>query len=161
MKKLLEDPESYYKPKNRPSGHKISSSFGNNRGGSTPPNLLEIANTASNTHYLRTCKLLDRKRHPARFPIALPQFFIEFLTEPGDLVMDIFSGSNTTGQVAEQLGRNWISIEQRRDYACLSAIRFMEDWSIDSISKVINALDSGTFLNITDIESVDKQLKLF
>jgi site-specific DNA-methyltransferase (cytosine-N4-specific) len=160
MKKLLEDPEAFYKPKKRPSGHDISEAFGNDRGGAIPPNLLEIANTASNTHYLRTCKALGRKRHPARFPADLPRFFIEFLTDPDDLVVDIFSGSNTTGYVAEQLKRDWVSIEKKRDYACLSAIRFMEKWGLDSVSDVLHRLEGGEVLDIDKIATVDKQLKL-
>ena len=56
-----------------------------------------------------------KKIHPARFPAELPRFFIEFLTEPGDLVLDPFAGSNTTGAVAEQLGRKWIAVEKSRD----------------------------------------------
>lgn len=160
MKKLLKDPEKYYTPKERPSGHNISDKFGNDRGGAIPPNLLKIANSASNTHYLRTVKALDRDRHPARFPADLPRFFIEFLTEPGDLVVDIFSGSNTTGKVAEELHRHWISIEKRRDYACLSAVRFTEEWTVESIGNVLQRLETGEVLNLETFEEVDKQLEL-
>ncbi|MGO9465143.1 MAG: DNA methyltransferase [Isosphaeraceae bacterium] len=39
---------------------------------------------------LRYCKMLNRECHPARFPADLPRFFIQFLTEPGDLVLDSF-----------------------------------------------------------------------
>ena len=59
-------------------------------------NLLEISHSESNSQYLRWCKEFNVKAHPARFPQKLPTFFINFLTEPGDLVVDIFSGSNTT-----------------------------------------------------------------
>ncbi len=38
--------------------------------------------------------------------------------------MDIFSGSNTTGAVAEQLGRRWIAVEKDRTYAKDSQLRF-------------------------------------
>ena len=51
----------------------------------------------------------------------------KFLTDPNDLVVDIFSGSNTTGRVCENLGRSWIAMEDRRDYAALSLLRFLED----------------------------------
>lgn len=47
---------------------------------------------------------------------AIPEFFINFLTRPGDIVLDCFAGSNTTGATAEKLGREWISIEIDRDY---------------------------------------------
>lgn len=49
MKKLIKNKEKYYTPKKRPSGHDISSSFGNNNSGSIPPNLLQIPNTESNS----------------------------------------------------------------------------------------------------------------
>jgi site-specific DNA-methyltransferase (cytosine-N4-specific) len=62
--------------------------------------------------------------HPARFPPGLPEFFVQFLTEPRQLVLDPFAGSNVTGQVAEALGRNWISIEINADYVAGSRLRF-------------------------------------
>lgn len=148
MKKLLDDPEKFYQAKKRPSGHDISTSFGNDKGGAIPPNLLEIPNTASASHYMRTVKDLDRKRHPARFPKALPKFFIEFLTDPGDLVVDIFSGSNTTGEVAEELGRTWLSIEERQDFAALSAVRFMKGWTIEEITEAVNQIEQGTAVHV-------------
>lgn len=125
MEKLLKDPEKYYRASLRPSEHDISKHFGNNNGGAIPPNLLQISNTESNTNYLRLCRELEIKSHPARFPNDLPKFFIKFLTKPGDVVVDIFSGSNTTGMVAEQLGRKWYSFELSHDYAALSIMRFL------------------------------------
>jgi DNA modification methylase len=59
-------------------------------------------------------------------PAELAAFFIEFLTEPGDLVFDPFAGSNTTGYVAEKLGRRWVSIEANYEYALQSRIRFAD-----------------------------------
>lgn len=124
MKKLLEDPEDFYTPKKRPSGHDIGKSFGKDNGGAIPPNLLQISNSESNGSYLRGCKDVGVKGHPARFPAKLPEFFIRFLTEPGDLVLDIFAGSNTTGHVAECEGRKWLAFEQRLDYLAASSFRF-------------------------------------
>jgi DNA modification methylase len=40
------------------------------------------------------------------------------------LVLDPFAGSNTTGAVAEQLGRRWIAVEKNRTYAKDSELRF-------------------------------------
>jgi site-specific DNA-methyltransferase (cytosine-N4-specific) len=57
-------------------------------------------------------------------PIDLAKFFIRFLTEPGDLVLDPFGGSNTTGAAAESLDRYWISIEASADYIRGSRGRF-------------------------------------
>ncbi len=143
MKTLLKDPDRFYKPKKRPSGHDISNGFGNGNSGAIPANLLQIPNTDSNSHYLRACKTLKRQSHPARFPPALPKFFTEFLTDPDDLVVDIFSGSNTTGYVAEQTGRRWLSIEIDRAFAVLSAVRFMERMSEEAVLSTVERIENG------------------
>jgi DNA modification methylase len=121
MKSLL---KNGYKAKLRPSGHNISTKFQHDNGGSIPPNLLTFANTESNSYYLRRCREEGIKPHPARFPQLLPEFFIKFLTKPGDLVIDPFAGSNVTGAAAESLGRRWISIELDPNYAKASSFRF-------------------------------------
>lgn len=127
MKKLIEDPAKFYTPKVRPSGHDIGSGFGKDNGGAIPPNLLSFPNSESNGRYMAGCKATGEKGHPARFPGKLPEFFIRFLTEPGDTVLDIFAGSNTTGEVAEREGRRWLAFEERRDYVAASAFRFADD----------------------------------
>lgn len=131
MKKLLEKPEEFYTPKKRPSGHDIGKTFGKDNGGAIPPNLLQISNSESNGSYLRGCKIFDVKAHPARFPAKLPEFFIRFLTEPGDLVLDIFAGSNTTGSVAECESRKWLAFDERRDYLAASSFRFFTEEAAD------------------------------
>ena len=113
-----------YKAQLRPSGHDISTKFQKDNNGSIPPNLLEFANTESNSYYLRRCKEAGIRPHPARFPQALPEFFINFLTDPGDLVLDPFGGSNVTGAAAEALGRQWISCELDAEYVRASRFRF-------------------------------------
>ncbi len=121
MKKLLKDG---YKAKLRPSGHDISENFSKDNKGAIPPNLLQLANTDSNSTYLRECRERGIKPHPARFPHGLPEFFIKFLTEPGDLVIDPFAGSNITGEVAEQLQRKWTAFELVEEYLEASKFRF-------------------------------------
>lgn len=125
MQKLLQDADKFYTPKKRPSGHDIGARFGEANGGAIPSNLLEISNTDSNSIYLRLCKLAGVESHPARFPDKLPAFFISFLTDPGDLVLDIFAGSNTTGAVAENAGRRWLAFDLSKDYLAASAFRFL------------------------------------
>ncbi len=125
MRKLLADPDGFYKPKKRPSGHDISKGFGTDNGGAIPPNLLEIPNSESNGQYLSGCKAVGAPQHPARFPARLPQFFIRMLTDPGDLVVDIFAGSNTTGWVAESEKRHWLAFDESPDYVAASAFRFL------------------------------------
>lgn len=127
MKKLIKDPEAFYKPKERPSGHNIGKSFGKDNGGAIPPNLLSFPNSESNGKYVKGCKAVSVKAHPARFPSKLPEFFVKMLTDPEDTVLDIFSGSNTTGEVAEKLGRRWLAFEENRDYVAASAFRFTDD----------------------------------
>ena len=108
----------------RPSGHNITQKFSRDRGGSIPANIIQCGNNESNSRYIKRSKTLGKKIHPARFPAELPRFFIEFLTEPNDLVLDPFAGSNTTGAVAEELGRRWIAVEKGRTYAEDSELRF-------------------------------------
>lgn len=124
MRKLLEDPTKFYSAKKRPSGHDISMKFASNNGGAIPSNLLTFPNSESNSSYLAACKTLKINAHPARFPSKLPEFFIKFLTEEGDVVLDIFAGSNTTGEVAEKLGRQWLAFELDENYAKNSLLRF-------------------------------------
>ncbi|HEX4961344.1 MAG TPA: site-specific DNA-methyltransferase [Thermoanaerobaculia bacterium] len=142
MQTLLKDAKKFYTPKDRPSGHDISASFDRDNGGAIPSNLLQIPNTESNSSYLRLAKALDLKIHPARFPKALPDFFIRFLTEPGDLVLDIFAGSNTTGEAAEENERRWMSFEIDRDYSVASALRFMGDWPAVKVSEALHQMGS-------------------
>lgn len=144
MKKLIKDPSAYYSPAKRPSGHDIGSSFGKDNGGAIPSNLLQIPNSEASSKYLKLCKEIGIKAHPARFPAKLPEFFIRFLTEPNDLVIDIFAGSNTTGYVAEKEGRRWLAFEQLPEYLNASVFRFMEDESTDAIKKRYNDICSAT-----------------
>ena len=131
MKKLIEDPEKFYEAKVRPSGHNIGKSFGKDNGGSIPPNLLQIPNSEATSLYLKRCKLAALKAHPARFPSKLPEFFIKMLTDEGDLVVDIFGGSNTTGYTAEQLNRRWKSFELSNEYVAASVFRFLPEFTTE------------------------------
>jgi site-specific DNA-methyltransferase (cytosine-N4-specific) len=121
MERLL---KKGYRSKKRPSGHHITGKFKRDHGGSIPPNVIERGNNESNSNYIRDCKRRGLKIHPARFPSALPKFFIRLLTKPDEIVVDPFAGSNTTGRVAEALGRCWIAIEKNCEYLGTSALRF-------------------------------------
>ena len=118
----------------RPSGHNIKESFTNiESGGSIPSNVFEqemateflkFGNNAANGAYAMGCKANGIKMHPARYPDNLPEFFIQFLTEEKDIVLDPFAGSNTTGAIAERLQRKWIAIEKVEEYLQGSKFRF-------------------------------------
>jgi len=125
MKSLLKS--GRYNSGARPSEHVISDrGFVSNNQGAIPGSVLSYANTGANSGYHKYCKSIGVKPHPARMPPSLAEFFINFLTEPGDLVVDPFAGSNTTGATAEQLGRRWVSIEKREDYVAGSKGRFAQ-----------------------------------
>lgn len=127
MQKLLKDGKKYYDPKERPSGHNISEGFNKDNGGAIPPNLLQFPNSESNSKYLALCKYVKVKGHPARFPGKLPEFFIKFLTDENDIVLDIFGGSNTTGEMAQLLNRKWLSCDIEKEYVAASSLRFIND----------------------------------
>jgi DNA modification methylase len=144
MKKLMEDPDKFYTPKIRPSGHDIGRGFAKDNGGAIPPNLLQIPNTESNGQYLSGCKAAGLSGHPARFPAKVPEFFIRMLTDPGDLVVDIFAGSNTTGQVAQAEGRRWLAFEVLADYVAASSFRFVDkEMSPDAMRDLYNRIIAG------------------
>lgn len=151
MKTLLKNPDAFYKPKDRPSGHDISKGFGSDNGGAIPSNLLQIPNTESNSSYLRLAKLVGLEGHPARFPAALPEFFIKFLTTEDDLVVDIFAGSNTTGRSAEQLGRRWIAMELDASYVASSALRFMDHLSESDVAARFDQLAESSRIAPVDL----------
>jgi DNA modification methylase len=152
MKSLL---RNGYKAKMRPSGHDISTKFSKDNGGAVPPNvlglgiagevtnLLSIANTESNSHYLRRCREENVKPHPARFPAFFADYFIKFLTDPEDIVLDVFAGSNTTGYVAEKLGRKWISFEMSEEYIVGSKFRFEDVMPWDADPEDLDGLFEG------------------
>ena len=125
----------------RPSGHQIKSSFSQvDAGGAIPPNLLEtlgndpllpddllrFGNNAANDAYALGCKKQGLKQHPARFPAALPEFFVKLLTDEFDVVLDPFAGSNTTGAVCEQLKRKWLAFDSSPEYVAGSVHRFAQ-----------------------------------
>ncbi len=109
----------------RPSGFvHAAGAFGADNGGAIPSNLIVASNSESNSPYIRACKAQGLPVHPARFPIALPEFFIKLLTRVHDLVADPFGGSGTTGRAAENLDRRWLIIEQMREYLAGAYQRF-------------------------------------
>lgn len=160
MKKLLKTKN--FNAGNRPSEHKISqNAFAKNNGGSISHNLFELdpldpnrdvrlphsvlsfSNATSNDYFLKTCREKKITPHPARMHGGLASFFINFLTDENDLILDPFAGSNTTGYVAEKLRRKWLSIEVNESYANDSIIRF-DDPELSASLKLNPAKYRGT-----------------
>ncbi len=64
-----------------------------------------------------------RKTHPTQKPEALIARILHAATKPGDVVLDPFFGSGTTGAVAKRLGRNFVGIERDPTYAAAATAR--------------------------------------
>ena len=158
MQKLLKTKK--FNAGKRPSEHEISkSAFTKDNGGSIahnlfeleplddnrevrlPHNVLSFSNTNSNDYFLRRCREENVTPHPARMHAGLIAFFIDFLTDENDLVLDPFAGSNTTGYIAEKSNRKWMSVEIDKDYAYDSIIRF-DDPDLNTSLK-INSKNRG------------------
>jgi modification methylase len=64
-----------------------------------------------------------RKAHSTQKPEALLYRVLLASSNPGDVVLDPFFGTGTTGAVAKKLGRHWIGIEQDPEYVALARQR--------------------------------------
>ena len=156
----------------RPSGHVINKSWDKLKGeGSIPGNVLEevmahmpddmlkFGNNSANDTYTLRCKESGIRIHPARFPERLPEFFIRMLTNPDDVVLDIFAGSNTTGAVAEREGRRWLSFELDLNYVAASAFRFINtDARSEAMSETYDRILRHEEINV-DVQG--SQLRMF
>lgn len=132
MQKLLK--RQTYNAGTRPSQHVVRpETFLSDHEGAIPSNVLSFANTNSTDAYQQYCREQGIKPHPARMPAGLAEFFIRFLTDEADLVLDPFGGSNTTGAVAERLQRRWVSFEPVDEYIRGSVGRFANvSWEDDA-----------------------------
>ncbi len=102
----------------RPSGHgHKGASYSRDNGGAIPPNYFNIPNAASNTAYHRYCRAMELPLHPARFPAGgALEFLVKLTTQPGDLVVDCFAGSQQLADVCERNGRRWFTTEKDLRY---------------------------------------------
>jgi len=98
----------------RRDNSKVGSGFGKNisnwvgRDKVYPSNVLHMATECYN------------RQHSATFPVALPEWFINLLTEENDLVLDPFNGSGTTCVAAKQLNRRYLGIDTNQEYCDLA-----------------------------------------
>lgn len=142
MKSLLK--RGSYSAGSRPSKHRITpKGFLRDQGGSIAHNFFELepletnrdvrlpnafsySNTTSNDFFHRECQLQGIVAHPARMPVGLAAFFINYLTDEGDVVLDPFAGSNTTGYAAALSSRRWVAIEAEEEFVEQSRLRFLD-----------------------------------
>jgi modification methylase len=71
------------------------------------------------------------KAHPTQKPEALLYRILLACTRPGDVVLDPFFGTGTTGAVARRLGRRWIGIEKERNYVAVAQERIESTLPLD------------------------------
>ncbi|MBI3176429.1 MAG: site-specific DNA-methyltransferase [Chloroflexi bacterium] len=86
-------------------------------------------------------KVNGEKAHATQKPEALLYRVILSSSNPGDVVLDPFFGTGTTGAVAKKLGRRWIGIEQDKKYARLARKR------IRAIQRELLPVDAYSFDN--------------
>lgn len=120
----------------------------NKNDGALPTNLLCIPNTNSKDSYYKRCLELNLKPQQSIMPYKLVEFFIKMLTDEGDVILDIFSGSNTTGYVANTLNRKCISIEKDPINAAKSAFRFIDPQHASTVYNLL--LNTSRPINLDD-----------
>lgn len=184
MKRLIETGK--YNAGPRPSQHHIGAeSFKTDNNGAIPPNvggadsllgldaevtprrlaeylqettnLLKLPNTMSSDGYRKFCLEQNVPIHPARMPSTLVEFFVKFLTDKGDIVLDPFAGSNTTGSVAQSLGRRWLSVEADWKYAAHSIGRFSPTDIISACKDIVtNKLPDNAQDNTDEVALINR-----
>jgi len=87
-----------------------------------PTNVIHLATECGN------------KQHSAAYPKALPDFFVKLFTDEGDIVLDPFEGSGTTGVATVGLKRNYIGIDMDKGYSEKAAERIKKQLELTSIT---------------------------
>lgn len=101
---------------------RVGSGFGKNvsnwvgRDKAYPTNVLHLATESSN------------RQHSAAFPVALPSWFINLFTLPGDVILDPFMGSGTTAKAAILLDRRYLGMELLPEYRRVAFTTVTEAW---------------------------------
>lgn len=99
--------------------------FGQPTEGRIPKNVLSYGHNCKDQ---RTLQSLARAQglpvHGASMPLALVIFLVQYLSRPGDLVVDPFGGTLTTAKACEMLGRRWMVSEIMAEYHVAGSLRF-------------------------------------
>ena len=90
-----------------------------------PSNVIHANNVINQFH--------QKMKHPATFPEVLVEFFVKSFSNEGDIVVDPFAGSGTTGVVAKKLKRKYILIEKEPEYVNLIEERLKNTESITTL----------------------------
>jgi DNA modification methylase len=94
-----------------------NTSYNNITKGKIPKNIFERGHKCKDQdEYKKYCKEINIPYHGASFPLDLAKFFISFLSDEEDLIVDPFGGSLTVAKGAEELNRRWLSSDNIWQY---------------------------------------------
>lgn len=99
--------------------------------GENDKSVFEYNNFPKNGYVPNIQEWYQKEPHPdhhALFPLAMPDYFIEYFTKPGDIVLDIFNGLGTSTRSAKKLGRKYIGIEINPNYIEIAERRLSQDY---------------------------------
>lgn len=115
--RMVENSDGAYKVK--------PGSYGNQTLGAIPKNVLQFGHACRSQQSVKaSARQRGLQTHGAPFPLALADFLVRYLTEPGQLVVDNMSGTITVGEAAEINDRRWICTERIWDHIAAGAARF-------------------------------------
>lgn len=102
-------------------------SFGNVTAGKIPKNVISITHVSREVEKTRKgAKALGLPLHGALMPVKLARLLVEFLTPPGGLVLDPFSGWGSTAMACEEAGYRWMALEMMAEYAAGTGVRLSD-----------------------------------
>ena len=90
---------------------------------------LEYLTTAPNIQDVKKPKKSefgDDNKHPTIKPVKLMEWLVKLLSNEGDVVLDCFAGSGTTGVACKNLNRKFVGIEKNEEYCELIKKRMGE-----------------------------------
>lgn len=99
--------------------------FGRQTAGRIPKNVLSYGHAGKDQRRLQAlARQNGLPTHGASMPLALAIFLVQYLSRPGDLVVDPFGGTLTTAAACEMLGRLWLASEIMAEYLQVGGFRF-------------------------------------
>jgi DNA modification methylase len=107
----------------RPSGIDVGKTHFAEGKSTFPSSLITAGQPSGGEAWRVRLKAQGLPAHPCPMPVTVPRTVIQMLSRPGDLVVDPFFGSGTTGAAAEELGRRWIGIDHHRVFLDGAACR--------------------------------------
>lgn len=103
------------------------------RNGEWPEDKMKVPNKQMRSVWsINTPQAWEKKfgKHPTQKPLKLMERIVLSSTKPGDIVLDPFTGSSTTGLACHRHGRKFVGIDSEKDYLDLSIRRFQDIMSV-------------------------------